>query len=103
MPTSTKQKRGAVGRRVTLQQRQALLERIRAQVAAVVEDVEAAAETIRVISAGSRPPTQLEQAALQLVGAQQRRQQLELVRLCDEYESVAFRVAPTSATRAPAA
>jgi len=92
-----------VGRRVTLRQRQALVERIRAEVAAIVEDVEAAAETIRVISAGARPPTPLEQTALRLAGEAQRRQQLELVRLSREYESVAFRVAPTGAAPARAA
>jgi hypothetical protein len=103
MPASTQHKRGGVGRRLTLQQRQALLERIRAEVAAIVEDVEAAAETIRIITTTHRAPTQLEQAALQLVGAEQRRQQLELTRLYQEYESVAFRVAPTGAAPAQAA
>jgi hypothetical protein len=92
-----------VGRRITLERRQALVERIRAEVAAIVEDVEAAAETIRVISSGSRAPTPFEQTALQLVGEQQRRQQLELVRLSREYESVAFRIAPTGVAPARAA
>ena len=95
--------RGAVGRKVTLQQRRILLERLRADVARVVEDVEAATASLRAVAEEKQPRTATETATLRLLEAEQRRNQLELRRLYQEYEGLAFRVSGKDAKPAQAA
>jgi len=98
---------------VTLQQRRVLLERVRAEVERVVEEISATAETLRAIGAGGTggaPTTETERAALRLLHDEQLRLQLELARLTGEYEALALRrpgqprrPEPIAANAAPAA
>lgn len=88
-------KRGSVARRVTLAQREALLQRLRLEVESVVEDIQATAESLRGITDVTREPTSTERSTMRLIEDEQRRQQMELARLFGEYESLALRRAPT--------
>lgn len=91
MTPRTTSERGTVGRRVTLEQRRALLERIRADVANVVEDIVATSATLSAVGETERVATPADRATVRLIEAEQRRQQLELARLYGEYDSLAFR------------
>jgi hypothetical protein len=88
---------------VTLQQRRVLLERLRAEVADVVEDVEATAATIRAVAERSQPLSPAEELAMRLIQDQQRVQQLELVRISAEYESLVLRSRATATANSRAA
>src|SRR5687767_13434453 len=82
---------GRVGRRMTLEQRRVLLERIRQEVEGVVEDIQATAASLGVVVDKEREVGATERATLNLLWEEQRRQQLELMRLYGEYASLAFR------------
>ncbi len=83
--------RGSVGRRITLAQRQLLLQRIRDEVAGVVEDITATAASLRTMYATQHKATATERATMRLIEGEQRRHQLELTRLYGEYQLLAFR------------
>jgi hypothetical protein len=68
-----------------------LLQRIRDEVAGVVEDIEATAASLRSVRPTGKQATPTEQAAVRLIRAEQHRQQMELSRLYAEFESLAFR------------
>ena len=88
-----KRDRGNMGRRMTLEQRRVLLERIRAEVEGVVEEIQATAASLASVRASDRV-SEAERATLGLIGEAQRCQQLELARLYGEYESLALRAKP---------
>lgn len=74
--------------RVSLAQRRALLERLRRDVATAIEDLTAAAASLRAIESGrstDQPLTPDERAALQLIRAEQRRLRQELRRVWEEF------------------
>lgn len=87
MATKTKTR---VALRVSLRQRKVLLERLRREVGAVVEDLTGTAETMRVVSPPGRR-TATERAAVKLVMLEQVRLRGELARLWGEYETLALR------------
>jgi hypothetical protein len=84
-------KRGLVGRRMTLEQRHVLLERIRKEVEGVVEDIQATAASLGAAADKERMVGATERATLNLIWEEQQRQRLELERLYGEYDSLAFR------------
>ena len=82
--------RGRVGRRMTLEQRRVLLQRIRREVEGVVEDIQATAASLGA-AGGTGNVGATERATLHLIWEEQQRQRLELERLYGEYDSLAFR------------
>ena len=90
--------RGHLGRRITLAQRRVLLQRIRDEVAGVVEDITATAASLNAIYGTERTATPTERATMRLIEDEQRRHQLELTRLYAEYQSLAFR-SPKASSR----
>ena len=86
---------GNMGRRMTIQQRRVLLERIRAEVERVVEEIHATAASLASVRASDRV-SEADRATLGLIGEAQRCQQLELTRLYGEYESLAFKSRPVA-------
>src|SRR5687768_11855797 len=104
MMQSTRRDEGRVARRITLEQRRVLLERIRRDVAGVVEDIQASAASLEAVGVKSREVSAAERAMIQMIGQEQQRQQLELVRLYGEYRSLVFpRRAGKAATEGVAA
>src|SRR5688500_13343733 len=91
MAHGTGREPGRVGRRMTLQQRRALLERIRREVESVVEDIQATAASLGAVGDHAREVSPTERTTLTLLWEEQDRQRLELMRLSGEYESLAFR------------
>ena len=103
MTSKSSLKRGNVARRITLAQRRVLLQRIRGEVARVVEEIEGMAESLRSIDAVRRELTAADRDVLRLFDIEQRRQEAELRRLCGEYESLALRQRPRVEEQAAAA
>ena len=88
---SERTQRGPAGRRMTLEQRRVLLERIRKEVEDVVEDIQATAASLEAVADKEPETGSSGRATVTLIWEQQRRHQLELARLYGEYDSLAFR------------
>ena len=88
---------------MTLEQRRALLERIRWEVERVVEEIQATAASLEAVKTRGGALSDVERATVGLIGDEQRRQQLELARLYGEYEALAFRPGPAAGREANAA
>ena len=85
----------AAPRQITVAQRRVLLDRIRAEVEEVVEDITATAASLSASHPGQRGATPADLATVRLIEDEQRRQQLELTRLFGEYESLTIRASTT--------
>ena len=77
--------------KVTIEQRRVLLDRLRHDVANVVEDLAGTGESLSILAEAGEPAAPIELEAARLIRLEQQRLKAELQHLWDEYATMEYR------------